>query len=711
MKLSTKELFFLRSAIENKYVTGVSIDKQLRKSSYALGYRALLEDIHRVLEAGNDVLLYKYGDKNDRIERGGKSIASLNRLVKLFICKEEDARFHYHFIDLCYEYITDGKYKRTTYPGHIQEPEMSILNSAILIKLDEINHSIMAQSVHPTSKTTASHPQNRVLQSTYQPSENFFHSDLILKHFLQTQLSKEGYAYMEDKWIQLGHRLALEMDALSQLADKNGPELVRRDPWGNTINEIRFHPAYQQLMEIAVESEMFRVKWQPELRQKFGSESHRLGFGSAFLYAMGEGGIPCPLCMTDGVARLIDRYADKEDRERLLPHIYTDKAGELFTGAMFLTEKAGGSDVGANLVSATRVQGDYYQLNGEKWFCSNANAEIIFALARTHPEIRGTRGLSIFLLEKQKPDGSKNEMDVVRLKDKLGVRSMASAECILTDTWGKRIGDEGMGFKIMADMVNLSRLYNASAALSFMRRALIEAYQFLSHRKTFGKIALEHALVRDKLAELGSMYVRNFYLTWHCILTLDLADQGDQHASQIIRFLTPMVKKATAQDCVYLIRECMELMGGMGYIEDGVMPKLMRDAMVLPIWEGAGNIMVLDMLRASYKSKGLQMVLKEIRQGLKNKEFQQQLSEVENTKEDMLTKDPDKREMIAKRLFEKVTYLYQLTLLNRYKDDQSNKWIEPSFNYARETLLKPTPNNFVPLDTNQLSQLMGWQVP
>lgn len=185
---------------------------------------------------------------------------------------------------------------------------------------------------------------------------------------------------------------------------------------------------------------------------------------------MSEGGLPCPLCMTDGAARLIDCYCEPENRERLLHHIYTDSADELYTGAMFLTEKAGGSDVGANLVTATHLEGKYYALNGEKWFCSNANAEIIFVLARTNPEVQGTRGLSIFLVEKNKPDGTKNTMEVVRLKDKLGVRSMASAECILQDLLGKLVGKEGEGFKLMADMINLSRLYNALVSLSEMRR-------------------------------------------------------------------------------------------------------------------------------------------------------------------------------------------------------------------------------------------------
>ena len=323
----------------------------------------------------------------------------------------------------------------------------------------------------PTPTTQAT--ENRVLQKPYRPSRNFWQSDLLLQHLVSTRFPAKGVAYMEEKWTRLGEQAATHMDALSQLADKNPPQLIKRDQWGETLNEIRFHPAYYRLTQIAVASEMFRVKWEPELRSHFTQERHRLGFVSGFLFNMSEGGLPCPLCMTDGAARLIDRYCEANDRDRLLRHIYTSSAEDLYTGAMFLTEKRGGSDVGANIVSATPIEGNYYALNGEKWFCSNANAEIIFVLARTNPRVAGTRGLSIFLVEKQKPDGSKNKMEIARLKDKLGVRSMASAECILQDTWGKLIGKEGEGFKLMADMINLSHLYNAIASLSEMRRGLI----------------------------------------------------------------------------------------------------------------------------------------------------------------------------------------------------------------------------------------------
>ncbi len=558
-------------------------------------------------------------------------------------------------------------------------------------------------------------PQNKVLSNNTKFSQNFYESDQIFQHFFKSESSEAGQQFMEKRLQKLGELAAGEMNELSLTADKEPPTLVKRDLYGETINDIRFHPAYRKLLDIAVQSGMFYVKWQPRYRKQFATERHRLGFAAGFMYAMSESGLYCPLCMTDGVAQLIARYCTSKDKNRLLPYIYTQKTDKLFTGAMFLTEKSGGSDVGANLVRATHYKDDYYLLNGEKWFCSNANAELIFVLARTNPKIRGTKGLSIFLVEKQRPDGSKNKMNIVRLKDKLGVRSMASAEIILTDTVGKMIGKEGEGFKIMADMINLSRLYNSVAALSSHRRALIESYQFLSHRTTFGTNALNHALVRQKLLELGANYVADFYLTWHAIKTLDLAENGDETAQEVIRLLTPMVKKRTAENGVYSIRESMELMGGLGYIEDGVMPKLMRDAMVLPIWEGAGNIMVLDMLRATQKSKGLPMMLKFIRnQFVKLSRKEQKpllpiLHRVVRIAQQLPEFTRDLQEMTAKSLFEELTKLYQIALLLQYKDEQSEAWIAPALDY----LIAPLKDSKLPIKhpptKETVKDLMGWE--
>lgn len=560
-------------------------------------------------------------------------------------------------------------------------------------------------------KTTEKHPQNRVVSAEYKSSQNFFESDKILKHFLKKFISDTAWQYMAPKWQKLGKQAACDMDLLSQLADKNPPELIKRNFFGETINEIRFHPAYHTLTQIAIDSEMFRVKWQPDLRSAFQKELHKLGFASFFLFGMSEGGLPCPLCMTDGVARLIDKFAQEEDKKRLLPHIYSTNLEELYTGAMFLTEKAGGSDVGANLVSATQWKDNYYLLNGEKWFCSNANAEIIFALARTNPEIKGTKGLSIFLIEKKKPDGSPNTMEIVRLKDKLGVRSMASAECIFTDTLGKLIGKEGEGFKIMTEMINLSRLYNAVGSLSQMRRALIEAYQFLKYRISFGVSALEHPLIRTKLTELASIYTATFYLTWHAIHTLDKADNGSSEDAELLRLLTPMLKKTAAEAGVYVIRECMELMGGIGYIEDGVMPKLFRDTLVLPIWEGAGNIMVLDMLRASAKSEGLKIMLPFMQKQLAEYEFLfRELQTIQEIFLQLPQMDKDTTEATAKPLFERLALLYELALLKFYKDAENGEWVKPAFEYLLQKLQSSALSFQKPLSVQEVEKMLAWVV-
>jgi alkylation response protein AidB-like acyl-CoA dehydrogenase len=563
--------------------------------------------------------------------------------------------------------------------------------------------------------------QNKVLDENYRLSKNYYLSDIILQHYLNTRLSVRSLAGFSENLCNLGDKAAGDLNRLSQLADKLGPELRKRDFYGEKIDEIDFHPAYGEMLEIAVESQMFRLKWEPELRQKYLGERHKMGFASGFLFAMSESSLYCPLCMTDGVALLIDRYCNEADKKRLLPRIYTDKASELFTGAMFLTEKSGGSDVGANQLTATHFKEDFWYLNGEKWFCSNANADIIFVLARTRQDISGTKGLGIFLLEPKQSNESSKGMDLIRLKDKLGTRSMASGEYLFNNVIAKLIGGETEGFKIMTDMINLSRLYNSVAAIAGMRRAIIESYQFLSFRNSFGKNILEHALVRLKFHELGSIYLGNFYLSWRAIEALDAAETGDAEEAELLRVLTPMTKKSTAETSVYAVREAMELMGGMGYIEDGAMPKIMRDMMVLPIWEGAGNIMILDMLRASSKSKGLDILFKELEtafeeiseRDVENREqWQRILIQIMSLKAliaQLQKESQDIMESTAKFAFDKLVKFYQLGCLLRYYDEDSSKWIQPALKFYVEMLGNSQENALRIAPTlEEVNNLLAW---
>jgi hypothetical protein len=284
---------------------------------------------------------------------------------------------------------------------------------------------------------------------------------------------------------------------------------------------------------------------------------------------------------------------------------------------------------------------------------------------------------------------------------------------LLTNTEGKLVGKEFEGFKIMAEMLNLSRLYNSIAALSCSRRALAEAYTFVLQRESFGKKAIEHTLIKDKLLELGSLHVANFYLTWRAIESLDMADNSNEKEAELLRLITPMVKKWSAEKGVYIVRESMELMGGIGYIEDGIIPKLMRDVLVLPIWEGAGNIMTLDMLRASFKSKGLQVMLEEIQKTAHLHSdfedtilhFSKKLSKSAFQFENL---DKENLELTAKYFFEELTTLYQLSLIVSEINETTKAWTLPTAHFLKRTLHKE--NNTQVFTTNEIKSLIAWEI-
>ncbi|WP_445664794.1 acyl-CoA dehydrogenase family protein [Fodinibius sp. AD559] len=559
-----------------------------------------------------------------------------------------------------------------------------------------------------------SHPKNQVLTDDYNVSQNFYESDLILRDYVSRHFSNQAQEFLDGKLDQLGQAAATDMDELSQKADKNGPVLKKRNKFGEGVDEIDFHPAYWELMDIAAESEMFYLKYHPDNRGNFIGSRHQMGFALGQLYAMSELGQYCPHCMTDGAAYLVERFADREDKKRLLPKLGAKEGNELYSGAMFLTEKSGGSDVGANLCTAEKVEGGRYRLNGEKWFCSNVNGDVIMALARTGSVEKGTRGLSLFLVERELPNGVRNPMEIIRLKDKLGVRSMATGEVRFQDTVGKRLGDEGEGFKIMAQMINISRNYNSVAALAGNRRAIVEAWQYLNHRKTFGKQAVEHALIREKFLELGSKYLADFLLVWRGLQAMDTAEKGDEEEQHLLRIITPMAKWWSAESAVYSVRECMELMGGNGYIEDFVMPKLLRDINVLPIWEGSGNIIVLDMLRATRKSRGLDIIFEMIEKAADQSSehggfMEEKLTEIKTIWQDIRAlNDRDRLEASAKPLFKELIRLFQMALLADEKRSGGNERYDIALDYLADTF-DSTPSTHDPLDIDQIETLIGWE--
>ncbi len=370
---------------------------------------------------------------------------------------------------------------------------------------------------------------------------------------------------------------------LAATADRNSPWLVG--------NRVEYHPSYREMEAIAYGSGMVSMKYESQM-------GHLVSFALGYLFAMAEMGLYCPVCMTDGVARVITRHGTAEQAARVVPHMGSSDAAQRWTGAMFVTEKAGGSDVGANETIARNGR-----LTGLKWFCSNADANAVLITARPEGASAGTKGLRTFLLL------SREGVQIERLKDKLGVRSMPTGEVRLTDAPAEEVG----GFSAMLEMMNLSRLYNAVASVAVIGRAIHEARYYIERRIAFGRPVIEHPLAAETLFDLEAEHLAALLLTFETVDALQRADNGDAEAALLLRTLIPIVKAVTGKLAVPCVSEAMELIGGNAYIEESPLPRMLRDAQVLPIWEGTTNIMVLDALRVARKEGGHEILLARIR--------------------------------------------------------------------------------------------------
>lgn len=429
--------------------------------------------------------------------------------------------------------------------------------------------------------------------------DNYYLADPVLRRYLRVVLG-EDLEEAERLLVPFGEICFRQIAPRAVVADRYGPRLVNFDPEGNRIDEIEYHPAYHEMEKIAYEYGLVWRFYEPPLARK-----RITGFALGYLFSQAESGLFCPICMTDGAAYVLRRHADRAIQDRFLPHLLSKRREDLYQGAMFLTEKQGGSDVGRTETRAVPKGDGTFLLYGDKWFCSNVDAECILALAREEGAPEGTGGLSLFAVPRFLDDGSRNALIIHRLKEKLGTRSMPTGEVTLDGALAYRVGEKAKGFKLMADMLNLSRLYNAVASVSGMQRAILESTAFVEQRVAFGKVVAEHPLMRRRLLEMRTEHEANFYLVFAGVCAMDQieAGEGDESKRRLLRILTPLMKYFSAKEAVRLASEAVEALGGNGYVETFVTPRLLRDAQVLPIWEGTTNILVLDAFRAMAKEQ------------------------------------------------------------------------------------------------------------
>ncbi|MGA7595175.1 MAG: acyl-CoA dehydrogenase family protein [Gallionella sp.] len=443
---------------------------------------------------------------------------------------------------------------------------------------------------------------------------NLFDEDPLGEAFWKHWFGAGRFGKLRGHFSALGESGALAT-GLSARADKQGPLLQTHDARGMRIDRIVQHPDYRELQQLSYGRGIVGIKYQPEFLSRHRAYRHLLGFGAGYYFAQSEIGLYCPICMTDGVARVLEcRPAGPHTPlyQMTIAHLSAGDPEHRWQGAMFLTEKQGGSDVGSNAVTANR-QGRRWLLNGDKWFCSNVAADAILALARMPDGKPGTRGLGLFLVLRDRPPGNSATIRINRLKDKLGVRSMPTGEVTFEDTEAFLVAGENEGFKQMAEMLNLSRLYNAVASVAGMRRAVLEALKYGAGRRAFGHTLDELPLWRAAMADLVAEHLGIFVLVFETVSALDRSDNGDEEARKLVRIAIPMAKALSGKLAVFAVSEAMEAIGGNAYIEESILPRLLRDCQVLPIWEGTTHILTLDALRAVHREGSHEALFARIR--------------------------------------------------------------------------------------------------
>jgi putative acyl-CoA dehydrogenase len=482
-------------------------------------------------------------------------------------------------------------------------------------------------------------------------------------------VAREGAAWVAERAAALGRFVGGEpQQSWGRLANENRPVLRTHDRYGNRIDEVEFHPAWHALMKMGIENELHSLPWTSE--EPFSHTAR----AALYMTAMqAEAGFCCPITMTFAVVPALRAQPElaAEWEPRLMARTYDPElrpAGEKASAiaGMAMTEKQGGSDVRANTTVAKPLNGggagEEYEIHGHKWFCSAPMCDIFLVLAQTE------EGLSCFLLPRILPDGSRNAFHLQRLKDKLGNRSNASSELELHGAWARMVGEPGRGVPTIIEMVGHTRLDCVIGSAAGMRAGVVGASHHAAHRSAFGKLLIDQPLMRNVLADLCLESEATTALAMRLARAYDEADadarvgENETDAQLFKRLATAVGKYWTCKRAPNHAYESLECLGGNGYVEESGMPRLYREAPLASIWEGSGNVMSLDVLRALARSpRALEVFLAEVEQArgadrrldARTDELKQQFQ------------DPDTLETRARRVVESMALCLEGSLLVR----------------------------------------------
>jgi len=439
---------------------------------------------------------------------------------------------------------------------------------------------------------------------------NQYSGDLFLQSYLRRILPTEVLQEIRPDLEKFGHRVATDIDSMGRQCELQPPRLEHFDAWGWRVDNIHTCQAWRQLHDVSAEEGLISIAFE----RKYGQWSRIYQAVKLFMFSPSSGLYSCPLAMTDGAAKTIEVSSLTEQLSVLQDayrHLISRDPKAFWTSGQWMTERKGGSDVanGTETVAVPQQDGTY-RLHGYKWFSSATDADMSLTLARVqNPDgstVPGTKGLTMFYMQTRNEDGTLNNIEVQRLKNKLGTRQLPTAELLLHGSLALKVSEEGRGVHCISDMLTVTRFHNSVSAAGVMRRIMSLAQDYCVRRSVFGKLLRDHPLHMQTLARLEVETRAAFLLTMEVsrLLGKQECNEASDVELQLLRLLTPITKLYTAKQSMQVTSEGLESFGGQGYIEDTGLPGLMRDAQVLPIWEGTTNVLSLDVLRSVFKSEG-----------------------------------------------------------------------------------------------------------
>ena len=482
---------------------------------------------------------------------------------------------------------------------------------------------------------------------------------------LQQTVAQFDGAWGDDALARYGALAGGDLIEHGRLANRNTPELKTHDAYGHRIDQVAFHPSYHHLMRTAIAHGVHGLAWETPRRG-----GHVARAALELLHNQADSGTDCPLTMTYACvpALRIEPALAHYWEPRIVGRTYDGAARPYFekpglTIGMAMTEKQGGTDVRANTSRAAPLNesvggAECFRLTGHKWFCSAPMSDAFLTLAYLDA------GLTCFLLPRFKPDGSRNEIRLQRLKDKLGNRSNASAEIEFEDAFAWRLGDPGRGVATIIQMVALTRFNCMVGSTAIMRQAVIQALHHVAHRRVGGERLIEAPLMRNVVADLVLETEAALWLMMRVAGALDRPDDANERT--FVRLATALGKYWVCKRAAQHINEAQECLGGLGYVEEHILPRLYREAPVNSIWEGSGNVQCIDLLRALSKSpETVDLLTDELAGGMgSNASFDAAVTQLAT---DLRRGEPDPFE--ARLLAERMAVLLQASLLIRHSSE------------------------------------------